>query len=64
MLQCVAVEGPQKEDDGCEMNMVLQKPEVCLLTIFSTTLKRETEKHTQRSYLEVALSIFKTLDLI
>lgn len=35
--QCVAAEGPQKEDDGCETNMLLQKPEVCLLPIFSTT---------------------------
>lgn len=40
VLQCVAAEGTQKEDDGCETNMLLQKPEVCLLPIFSTiTLK-------------------------
>lgn len=36
-LERVAAEHSQKEDDGCETNMLLQKPEVCLLPIFSTT---------------------------
>ena len=63
--QCVAAEGPQKEDDGCETNMLLQKPEVCLLPIFSTTtLKRETERHAHRSYLDAVLLIFKTVQIL
>lgn len=72
-VQCVCVcvfvsvsaQGPQKEDDGCETNMLLQKPEVCLLPIFSTTtLKRETEKHANRSYQHALLLIFFKMLLI
>lgn len=65
VLQCVAAEGPQKEDDGCETNMLLQKPEVCLLPIFSTTtLKPEAQKHAHRSYLDALLLIFKTFQIL
>lgn len=57
----VAAEGPQKEDGGCEMNMLLQKPEVCPLSIFSSsTLKRETEKHAHRPYRHALLFILKS----
>ena len=47
VLQCVVAEGMQKEDDVCETNMLLQKPEVSLWPIFSPTAQmRDREART------------------